>query len=89
MPTYEYGCSAGHRYELAQGFDAEPTHQCMEAPKGTRCEETAQRVISLAAVIFKGVGWGKDPYRERVWAGQDDPQDVGYKTVSDSVKEED
>ena len=51
MPTYEYECSAGHRYEKRQGFDAPPTQRCAQ------CRRTARRVLYVPSVVFKGSGF--------------------------------
>ena len=51
MPVYEYECTKGHSYEKTEGFDA-PTRQ-----KCVKCGSSAQRQISMPAVIFKGSGF--------------------------------
>ena len=52
MPTYEYRCTGcDHRYELRQGFDAEPRHEC------PRCGAPAKRVIFPPPIVFKGKGF--------------------------------
>lgn len=58
MPTYEYACeSCGNRYEKREGFDAPARQKC---PK---CKKTAQRVLSVPSVVFKGSGFYKTDNR--------------------------
>ena len=60
MPTYEYHCVKGHRFELVQRISAKPKARCPQ------CGARASRVISGGAgLIFKGSGfyitdYGKD-----------------------------
>ena len=53
MPTYEYECSAGHRYE----HFALPS----KAPRSTACPECCRKVVRLigkgSPPIFKGDGF--------------------------------
>ena len=51
MPKYDYRCSAGHRYEKREGFDA-PAVQTCEV-----CGVEARRVLTPPAIVFKGSGW--------------------------------
>lgn len=52
MPTYEYECDGCHcRFEMRQGFDAEPVSVC------PRCQGKAHRVIHSVPVLFKGSGF--------------------------------
>ena len=51
MPTYEYLCSAGHRYEKREGYDAPPAQRC------AKCRRTARRVLQATAILFKGSGF--------------------------------
>ena len=61
MPTYEYACPRGHRFErfFRKISDAE------SAPACPQCGEPATRLISGAGLVFKGSGfyitdYGKD-----------------------------
>ena len=61
MPTYEYACPSGHRFErfVRKISDAEAAPACPE------CGQTASRLISGAGLVFKGSGfyitdYGKD-----------------------------
>ena len=51
MPTYEYECPGGHRYEKREGFDAPAKQRC------ARCRRTARRVLHAPSVVFKGSGF--------------------------------
>lgn len=51
MPTYEYECSAGHRYEKREGFDALSSQRC------AKCRRVARRILHPASVVFKGSGF--------------------------------
>ena len=60
MPIYEYQCvSCDHRFELKQGFDAEPTSPC------PICPSTSRRVFHIPAVIYKGSGFYTTDYARR------------------------
>jgi putative FmdB family regulatory protein len=58
MPTYDYVCTAGHRYERQEPFGSPREHPCEQ------CGETASRAIVLPKVLFKGEGWRKAPATE-------------------------
>jgi putative FmdB family regulatory protein len=51
MPTYEYECPAGHRYEKREGFDAPASQRC------EKCRRTAKRVLYAPPIVFKGSGF--------------------------------
>jgi putative FmdB family regulatory protein len=51
MPTYEYECGSGHRYEKREGFDAPATQRC------PTCRKTARRVLHPPPIVFKGSGF--------------------------------
>lgn len=52
MPTYEYQCAKGHRFEAFQRISDKPKTRCPE------CGAQAKRVISGGAgLIFKGSGF--------------------------------
>ena len=58
MPTYEYQCPAGHRFELFQKMSEEPGATCPE------CGAESERVISGGAgFLFKGDGFYITDYR--------------------------
>ena len=67
MPIYEYECvSCKHRFELKQGFDAEPTESC------PLCQATSRRLFHAPTVIYKGSGFYTTDY-----ARKDQPSDSG------------
>ena len=52
MPTYEYECTNGHRFEYLQSITAEPLTEC------TTCGEPVRRLIGGGTgIIFKGSGF--------------------------------
>lgn len=61
MPTYEYACPCGHRFEKFEKISAKPTKSCPECGK-----KKAKRVISGGAgVIFKGDGFYCNTYGKK------------------------
>lgn len=61
MPTYEYECQDGHRFEIRQGIDDEPLQHCQQED----CQEAVERQIGMGAgVIFKGPGFYETDYRQ-------------------------
>lgn len=58
MPTYEYQCPAGHRFDLFQKMSDEPRARCPD------CGAESQRIISGGAgFLFKGDGFYITDYR--------------------------
>lgn len=58
MPTYDYECPKGHRFEAFQKMTDKPVATC---PK---CRARARRVISGGGgFLFKGEGFYKTDYR--------------------------
>jgi putative FmdB family regulatory protein len=52
MPTYEYRCSAGHRFEQFQRMSEPPIERC------PTCGAPAERLLSAGAgLLFKGSGF--------------------------------
>ena len=52
MPIYEYECGKCHnRFDLKQGFDAEPSAECPQ------CQEKSRRVFLAPPLLFKGSGF--------------------------------
>lgn len=59
MPLYDYACdNCGNRFELKQGFDADPKQPC------PRCERIARRVFHPVGVVYKGTGFYSTDYRK-------------------------
>jgi putative FmdB family regulatory protein len=58
MPTYDYQCTEGHRFEVFQKMTDDPEATCPE------CGSPAERVISGGAgFLFKGEGFYITDYR--------------------------
>ena len=58
MPTYDYSCPNGHRFEVFQRMSDEPVSECPE------CGGAAPRNISGGAgFLFKGDGFYITDYR--------------------------
>jgi putative FmdB family regulatory protein len=67
VPIYEYECvSCNHRFELKQGFDAEPTESC------PLCQAQSRRKFHSPAIIYTGSGFYTTDY-----ARQSRPSDDG------------
>lgn len=56
MPTYEYECSKGHRFEFEQSMKDPALKRCRV------CRSKVQRLISASSFILKGGGWYSDGY---------------------------
>jgi len=60
MPTYDYECENGHRYELVQSMKDDALTHC------TQCDAKARRIIGPGAgFIFKGGGFYITDYRSK------------------------
>ncbi|MDA1062139.1 MAG: hypothetical protein O2895_04425 [Chloroflexi bacterium] len=57
MPTYDYRCPSGHRYEKREPFGSPAQQPC------ERCDKQAQRVLTSPTIVFKGSGWYKTDSR--------------------------
>lgn len=58
LPLYDYECiSCGHKFELRQGFDAEPVSECPE------CNGRSRRKFNAVAVHYKGSGFYTTDYK--------------------------
>ena len=71
MPTYDYQCQKGHRFEVFQKMSDDPVAECPE------CGEAAKRMISGGAgFLFKGDGfyitdYRSDDYRKKASADRE------------------
>lgn len=69
MPMYEYKCNTcGDVFEVIQKFSDEPLH---EHPG---CGGAVERLISAAALQFKGSGWYVNDYGRNGSAGGEKPK---------------
>jgi putative FmdB family regulatory protein len=60
LPLYEYKCEkCGHQFEKIEGHNASTTKKC---PK---CGAKAARMLSAAAIQFKGSGWYVTDYAKK------------------------
>ena len=60
MPVYEYGCKAGHRFEVTQKFSDPPITTCQA------CAQAVSKLISAPAIMFKGSGWYITDYSDKL-----------------------
>ncbi len=64
MPMYEYECvKCHHRFEKIENVGASETRKC---PK---CGRKAGRMVSAAAIQFKGAGWYVTDYAAKSNSG--------------------
>lgn len=57
VPIYEYECrKCGHRFEVMQSFGDRPVRRC------EKCGGRVDKLISQAAVIYKGSGFYTTDY---------------------------
>ena len=60
MPIYEYGCEAGHRFEVKQKVSDPPLTTCQV------CARPVSKLISAPAISFKGTGWYVTDYSNKL-----------------------
>jgi putative FmdB family regulatory protein len=60
MPVYEYGCEAGHRFEVKQKFSDTPITICQV------CSLPVTKLISASGISFKGSGWYVTDYSNKL-----------------------
>src|SRR5207245_9561798 len=60
MPIYEYGCEAGHRFEVTQKVSDPPLTTCQV------CARPVSKLISAPAISFKGTGWYVTDYSNKL-----------------------
>ncbi|MBI3809179.1 MAG: hypothetical protein HY284_01795 [Nitrospirae bacterium] len=60
MPIYEYGCKAGHRFEVSQKMSDPPLTTCQV------CNLPVSKLISASAISFKGSGWYVTDYSDKM-----------------------
>lgn len=62
MPIYEYGCEAGHRFEVKQKLSDAPVTTCRV------CNRPVTKLVSAPAIMFKGSGWYVTDYSDKMKA---------------------
>jgi putative FmdB family regulatory protein len=60
MPVYEYGCDAGHHFEVKQKMTDAPIMTCQV------CSLPVSKLISAPAISFKGSGWYVTDYSDKM-----------------------
>ena len=60
MPVYEYGCAAGHRFEVTQKLSDFPITTCQA------CAQPVSKLISAPVIMFKGSGWYITDYSDKL-----------------------
>ncbi len=75
MPIYEYGCDAGHRFEVTQKVTDPPVTTCRV------CDLPVSKLISAPAIMFKGSGWYITDYSNKM-----KPPETGEKTVKPAAE---
>ena len=79
MPTYDYQCQKGHRFEVFQRMSDEPVAECPE------CGEAARRMISGGAgFLFKGDGFYITDYRSDEYKKKASAEKPGSDSSSSS-----
>jgi len=82
MPTYEYRCGQGHRFESFQRMSDAPLTTCPE------CGASAERILSSGAgFLFKGSGFYITDYRSNSYqeGAKRDSADVSAASPGASV----
>jgi putative FmdB family regulatory protein len=84
MPTYEYECTRGCRFEIEQSIKDDALKRCPKAvcPRGVG-GVSVHRLISAASFILKGGGWYSDGYSGK---GGSKPKESGSASDSGSSK---
>ena len=83
MPLYEYQCKkCGHRFEKIQKFSDKPIKKCPE------CGGPVEKLLSAAAVQFKGSGWYVTDYAKKSHAPSSDSGSKDSKESKESKKDE-
>ena len=78
MPIYEYGCEAGHRFEVTQKMTDPPVSTCQV------CALPVSKLISASAISFKGSGWYVTDYSNKM-----KPPSDGEKTAKPAEPQKD
>ena len=74
MPTYDYLCENGHRFDLVQRFSDEALEKCVE------CDAPCKRLLHAPAIHFKGSGFYSTDYGSK----KRGPNGAGQESKSES-----
>jgi putative FmdB family regulatory protein len=74
MPTYDYLCENGHRFELVQRFTEDALDKCVE------CGAPCKRLLHAPAIHFKGSGFYSTDYGSK----KRGPNGAGQESKSES-----
>jgi putative FmdB family regulatory protein len=83
MPVYEYGCKAGHRFEVKQKFSDAPVTTCQI------CSLPVTKLISASGISFKGSGWYVTDYSNKMKEGTAEKSPSQEKATSPSGAQND
>jgi putative FmdB family regulatory protein len=75
MPTYDYLCENGHRFELVQRFSEDALDKCVE------CGAPCKRLLHAPAIHFKGSGFYSTDYGSK----KRGPNGAGQESKSESA----
>ena len=78
MPIYEYGCEAGHRFEVTQKVSDPPLTRCQV------CARPVSKLISAPALSFKGTGWYVTDYSSKLKPPEKEGKSEGTSSSSAS-----
>ena len=82
MPTYDYLCENGHRFELFQSMKDDALTTCQE------CEAPVKRLIGTGAgFLFKGDGFYITDYRSKEYKKQASADSASSGSSSSTKKE--
>ena len=79
MPTYEYECTKGHRFEFEQSIHDPALKRCR------LCRSKVQRLISASSFILKGGGWYSDGYGSKKSGSNGSSAESGSDSKSEST----
>ena len=85
MPVYEYGCEAGHRFEVKQKFSDAPVTSCQI------CSLPVTKLISASGISFKGSGWYVTDYSDKMkqpTTSEKSPSSSGAQSDSPTPKDD-
>ena len=81
MPLYDYEClSCEYRFELRQGFDANPKAIC------PRCEGQSRRKFHAVPIIYKGSGFYSTDYKSGSYSTESKKEKESEKKVAATLE---